>query len=394
LYPDRSFFAGEFWYVVDIKVDHDRRACLTCPPQEETRSAIAFHPTKIESEMKRQMGFEVPESAEGTAVADFLAVRFPYHDRTGWCDRIAAGAVTVNDRPCILETLLRTGDRLSYEPDDRPEPPVDFNIGIISDDDDLLLINKSGNLPCHPGGRYFNHTLWAWLKKEQGLNDFTFVNRIDRETSGLVVIAKNFAASENCRKQFSGRKVVKRYKALVEARNFPEELEAAGWLVADTDSAIRKKRKFIQVEGRDASPRRPPVLNTVEEQTARRSVPTNPPSADAEWAETKFRLLKQCNGIALIEAEPHTGRLHQIRATLLALGTPIVGDKLYGVDETLFLRFCKDTLTDADRARLRMDRQALHAAGLSFRHPKFGRPVTVELDLPNDMQKLLDDSNS
>jgi len=111
--------------------------------------------------------------------------------------------------------------------------------------------------------------------------------------------------------------------------------------------------------------------------------------ADAEWAETKFRLIKQCGDIALIEAAPHTGRLHQIRATLLAMGCPIVGDKLYGVDETLFLRFCKDTLTDADRARLRMDRQALHASGLRFHHPKFGRPVTIDLDLPEDMKQLL-----
>jgi 23S rRNA pseudouridine955/2504/2580 synthase/23S rRNA pseudouridine1911/1915/1917 synthase len=316
--------------------------------------------------MKREMVFEVPESADGTAVADFLAARFSYQDRAGWCDRITAGAVTVNGQPCAPESLLKTGDRLAYEPDNRPEPPVDFNIGIISDDDDLLLVNKSGNLPCHPGGRYFNHTLWAWLKKEQGLTDFTFVNRIDRETSGLVVIAKNFAASENCRKQFSGRKVVKRYQALVEATEFPAELETAGWLVADTESAIRKKRKFISGGSSGA-----------------------PPSADAEWAETKFRLIKQCGDIALIEAEPHTGRLHQIRATLLALGTPIVGDKLYGVDETLFLRFCKDTLTDADRARLRIDRQALHASGLSFRHPKFGRPVIVDLDLPVDMQQLI-----
>ena len=316
--------------------------------------------------MKREMVFEVPESADGTAVADFLAARFSYHDRAGWCQRIAAGAVTINGRPCAHDLLLKTGDRLAYEPDNRPEPPVDFNIGIVLDDDDLLIVNKSGNLPCHPGGRYFNHTLWAWLKKERGLDDFTFVNRIDRETSGLVVIAKNFAASENCRKQFSGRKVVKRYKTLVESADFPAELETAGWLVADTESTIRKKRKFISGGSSGA-----------------------PPSADAEWAETKFRLLKQCGNIALIEAEPHTGRLHQIRATLLALGFPIVGDKLYGVDETLFLRFCKDTLTDADRARLRMERQALHASGLSFRHPKFGRPVTIDLDLPDDMQRKI-----
>jgi 23S rRNA pseudouridine955/2504/2580 synthase/23S rRNA pseudouridine1911/1915/1917 synthase len=316
--------------------------------------------------MKREMVFTVPDTVAGTAVADFLAARFPYHDRTGWCERIEAGHVMVNELPCLPDSLLRAGDRLAYDAADAPEPPVDFTISIVSDDEDLLLINKSGNLPCHPGGRYFNHTLWAWLKNERGLDDFTFVNRIDRETSGLVVIAKNFAASENCRKQFSGRKIVKRYKALVEATDFPAELETAGWLVADTASAIRKKRKFIPGGSPDA-----------------------PPSADAEWAETKFRLIKQCNDIALIEAEPHTGRLHQIRATLLALGTPIVGDKLYGVDETLFIRFCKDTLTDADRVRLRIGRQALHASGLSFRHPKFGRPVTVDLDLPDDMQQLV-----
>ena len=315
--------------------------------------------------MKREMVFEVPEPAAGTAVADFLAARFSYHDRAGWCDRIKAGTVTVNGRTCASETLLKTGDRLAYDPAGVPEPPVDFNVGIVSDDDDLLIVNKSGNLPCHPGGRYFNHTLWAWLKKERGLDEFTLVNRIDRETSGLVVIAKNFAASENCRKQFSGRKVTKRYRALVEAKDFPAEVETAGWLVADTESAIRKKRKFIS-----GGAARPETL-------------------DAEWAETRFRLIKQCGDIALIEAEPHTGRLHQIRATLLALGTPIVGDKLYGVDETLFLRFCSGTLTDTDRARLRMERQALHASGLSFHHPKFGRPVTVDLDLPDDMQEML-----
>jgi 23S rRNA pseudouridine955/2504/2580 synthase/23S rRNA pseudouridine1911/1915/1917 synthase len=306
----------------------------------------------------------VPHEAAGSTLAGFLAARFPYHDRAGWCERIASGHVTVNDDTCLPETVLKTGDRLAYDSADGPEPPVDFTIGIVSDDDDLLIVNKSGDLPCHPGGRYFNHTLWAWLKKERGLTDFTFVNRIDRETSGLVVIAKNEAASNNCRKQFAGRKVIKRYQALVEATDFPAEITATGWMTADTGSAIRKKRKFI-------------------------AGAACPGTLDAESAETKFRLIKSCGDIALIEAEPHTGRLHQIRATLLALGFPMVGDKLYGVDETIFLRFCKGELTEEDRVRLRMDRQALHASGLSFRHPKFGRPVTLDLDLPDDMRQLL-----
>ncbi len=324
---------------------------------------------RISRFMKRTLVFEVPQTASEAVVSDFLVERFPYHDRAGWCDRIVAGQVLINERLCFPDSLLRAGDGLSYVPAIRPEPDVDFTVGIVWEDEDLLLVDKSGNLPCHPSGCYFNHSLWAWLKNVRGLNDFTLVNRVDRETSGLVVIAKNLAASQNCGKQFSERKVVKRYKALVESSDFPDELDAAGWMTADAASAIRKKRKFSPGGSPDA-----------------------PPSQGAEWAETRVRLLKQGAGIALIEVEPQTGRLHQIRATLLAQGYPIVGDKMYGVDETCFLRLCTGSLTEMDHARLRMDRQALHAAGLRFRHPKTGQLVTIELDLPADMQELFNRS--
>ncbi len=317
--------------------------------------------------MKRHTVFDVPAAAAGVPLADFLVSRFPYHDHAGWCERIGSGHVTVNARMCLPEAVLQAGDRLAYDTSDIPEPPVDFTIGIVSDDDDLLIVNKSGNLPCHPGGRYFNHTLWAWLKETRGISDPELVNRIDRETSGLVVVAKNAAAAHNCRKQFSGRMVGKRYQALVEASTFPATLESVGWLTADAAAAVRKKRRFVPGGSPDVAP-----------------------EPGAEWAETRFSLLEQRGGVARIEAVPHTGRLHQIRAALLALGFPVVGDKLYGVDETIFIRFCEGRLSDADRAALRMDRQALHAAGLSFRHPKFGRPVSYDLDLPADMRQVLD----
>ena len=316
--------------------------------------------------MKRQTVFKVPETAAGKALADFLAVRFPYHDREGWCARIASGHATVNGRTSTPETPLRPGDRIAYDVSGIPEPPVDFAVVVVSDDDDLLIVDKSGNLPCHPGGRYFNHTLWAWLKKVRGLREPQLVNRLDRETSGLVVVAKNPAAARNCRKQFAGRMVEKRYTVLVEADAFPETAACSGWLTADAGSAVRKKRRLVPGGSPDA-----------------------PPEAGAEWAETRFRLLGQHRGVALVEAVPLTGRLHQIRATLLALGFPVVGDKLYGVDETLFIRFCKGALDEADRRALRMERQALHASGLAFRHPRFGRPVSYALDLPEDMRRAL-----
>jgi 23S rRNA pseudouridine955/2504/2580 synthase/23S rRNA pseudouridine1911/1915/1917 synthase len=315
--------------------------------------------------MKRKTAFDVPAAAAGLALADFLARRFPYHDRAGWCERIHSGHVTVNTQRRLPDEALQAGDRLAYDTSDIPEPPVDFTIGIVSDDPDLLIVNKSGNLPCHPSGRYFNHTLWAWLKDVRGIAEPALVNRIDRETSGLVVVAKNPAAAHTCGKQFANRQVGKRYTVLVEASAFPSELNGVGWLLPDTASAVRKKCRV--------------VLESV----------ADLPGPEAVRVETRFRLLTQRRGVALIEAEPRTGRLHQIRATLLALGYPVVGDKLYGRDETAFIRFCEGRLTDADRSVLRMERQALHASGLSFRHPAFGRPVSYQLDSPDDMQRVL-----
>ena len=315
--------------------------------------------------IKRITTFTLPPAATGRALASYLAERFPYHDHAGWCARIAAGRVTLNGRAAHHDTTLAAGDTLAYDVADIPEPPVDFNITIIAEDHDLLVVSKSGNLPCHPGGRYFNHTLWAWLKERAGLTHPEFVNRIDRETSGLVVVAKNAAAAANCRKQFAARQVEKRYHALVESASFPAAITCRGWLAADPASAIRKKQRFIAAD-----------------------TPTAAPPAAASHATTEFRLLRQHRALALVEARPLTGRLHQIRATLLAIGHPLVGDKLYGIDETTFIRFCQGALSDADQRRLRLPRQALHASSLTLRHPRHARPVTLTAPLPNDMALL------
>ncbi len=230
-------------------------------------------------------------------------------------------------------------------PDDAPafpahaEPPVLRSVGILYEDDDLLVADKPGNLPCHPGGRYCGNTLLHLLRARGGNGEnLRIINRLDRETSGIVLVAKTAAMAKSLAGQFRRHTAQKEYTVLVHGA-FPAHLEARGWLLPDADSVIRKKRRFVTDK--------------------------DSPTPEAESAETDFELLALQDGISRVLARPRTGRTHQIRATLLSLGFPVVGDKIYGLDETFFLRFITDALTDSDRARLILPRQALHASALT-----------------------------
>ena len=311
--------------------------------------------------MTREIRFTAGEKDAGKALAAFLAGRFTYHSETAWRRLIGEGRMKVNGEMSEPDRPLAAGDVLSYDASGLPEPPVDTAFRVVSDDPLLAVVDKPGNLPCHPSGRYFNHTLWALLKTRCGLVAPVLVNRIDRETSGLVLVAKTPEAAANLQRQFAAHTVAKRYTVLVEGA-FPERLDAAGWLARDADSSIRKKRRFILAAAESASPQE-----------------------GAEWAETVFEREMLCDGFSMVTALPRTGRLHQIRATLQSLGYPVVGDKLYGVDETMFLRFCEDALTQEDCALLRLSRQALHAGALRFRHPQSGMWTEAVSPLPSDM---------
>lgn len=313
--------------------------------------------------MKRKIEFRIPAEYAGLAVGEFLARRFPYHEREEWEERVAKRRVRVDSAAVEAGRVLREGEVVEHLSDDVPEPPANLDVAILHRDEDIVVVNKPPNLTTHPGGRYFHHTLWAVLKESHGVEEPAFVNRLDRETSGLVVVACNDRAAAKCRKQFADRRVEKRYLALVEGP-FPAECRAEGLLVDDVSFGRHKRRLFKPMaacaEGEQGDP-----------------------------AATVFRLTRTAGPISEVEVRPETGRLHQIRATLCWMGYPVVGDKLYGVDPRIFVRFCTDAMTAVDRQRLRLDRQALHAAGLTFRHPRTGKWLAFDLPLPDDMDGLL-----
>lgn len=314
--------------------------------------------------MRRKVALRIGARETGFSVLDLLAERFRYQSRSEWQRDIQAGRVRLNQAPVSAENRLSPGDVLSYHPPRNLEPKVHRDYEILYRDDAILVINKPGNLPCHPGGRYFSHTLWALLKEREGIENIHFVHRLDRETSGLVLVAADPESARICQTGFESGAVRKVYRALVEG-DFPSApLTAEGCLLPDADSPVRKKRRFVSTCGKTTIP------------------------DGAQRCRTRFRLVKRHGPMSLVEARPDTGRLHQIRATLLGMGYPVVGDKLYGVDDALFLKFIEDGLTPEDRARLRIDRQALHASELSFRHPRTGAEMSFRASIPDDMIRI------
>ena len=286
-------------------------------------------------------------------VLQLLTTRFTYRDESGWRERLAAGEFTIDGRTASPDDILLEGMTLQYHPTDLLEPEVDPSYKITYEDEDLLVVDKSGDLPVHPAGVFYYHTLWYLLSEKFGT--IHPVNRLDRETSGLLVIARNPEAAA----KLASDNWQKEYFALVFGR-FTESLDAAGALVKDTASPVRRKRKYLHG------------------------------SNDGELCRTLLQPEKIFAARTLVKARLFTGRMHQIRATLFSLGYPMVGDKLYGVDDSLFIKRAKEgKLSPEDYQRLGMKRQALHSARLTFRHPRSGKELVFTSPLPEDMQQAI-----
>lgn len=301
--------------------------------------------------LERTVKAKIDRESEGANLLDFLTLRFTYHDRAMWTELLEEGRMLVNGQKARASQILSCGMELTYLPRSRPEPEVSFDIAIIYEDEDFLVINKPGNLPCHPAGCYFNNTLWAVLKEgrlsaRKPMDGIHFVNRLDRETSGIVLVAKHPHAAKNAGYLLDKPDAEKAYLVLVEG-DFPETLEAKGWLFHDQSALVSKRRSFSFQK----------------------------PDTSCEDCCTFFQNIRRRNGLSLVKAVLKTGRTHQIRATLSSLGFPVVGDKIYGVDETIFLRFLTGQMTDLDMTRLRMPRQALHAHTLSFGKYSFAADI-------------------
>ncbi len=302
----------------------------------------------------------IDETAAGQRIDLYLSNRFTYHSRRKWQDVIKAGKILLNGKRTRCSRVLQAGEKVDFIPD-VDEPSVEMKYSIVYEDEYFMAINKEGNLPCHPAGPFFKNTLWYDLSRTY--EKIGIVNRLDRETSGLLLVGKIPEATKALCDLFIGsHDISKRYYALVFGA-FDKEITAEGFLVSDTASEVRKKRRFVMKNDYSGD--------------------------DGESAYTLLRPIKTGGEISLVEALPQTGRLHQIRATLYSLGYPMIGDKLYGPDDTAYIRFARGEMTESDYTMLRMRRQALHAHALEFTHPFTGQPMKLSAPIPDDMNEVI-----
>ncbi|HPO01875.1 MAG TPA: RluA family pseudouridine synthase [Treponemataceae bacterium] len=291
----------------------------------------------------------IPPDARGLSLAGYLSVRFTYFDSASWTREIEEGRVLINGRPADPLSLLKPADQLQWTPLPYEEPPVNANWKTLHETDDFIWIEKPAGLPVHPSGIYRENTLWNFLGMAE--TGYSFINRLDRETSGVVVAAKGSRQAALASRWLQEGLIRKEYRVLVHGAA-PEAFEARGYLKPDSASPVRKKSLFVRD---DAEPRAQP-------ESGERQEPPIPASSRCETAFERIKKFTLPDGSrgSLLAAFPRTGKTHQIRATLQGSGFPVVGDKLYGLDPEFFIRFIEGSLTEKDHERLILPNQALH----------------------------------
>ena len=261
---------------------------------------------------------------------------------------IKAGEVTVNGRPSKPSYRVQVGDEVVVRvPIEMPAPVVAENIplDVIYEDDALLVVNKPAGMVVHPAYGHASGTLvnavlahCPQIADVGGPDRAGVVHRLDKDTSGLILIAKDGVTRAALQRQFKRRQVAKTYLALVEGQMQPRE----GVVEAPVGRDKRQRKKMAVVRsGREA--------------------------------RTMYRAIEYFANYTLLEVRPHTGRTHQVRVHLSWLGYPIVGDAVYG----------------RHRQRLLRGRHFLHAARIRFSHPATSEEVEFEAPLPPELADVL-----
>ena len=301
----------------------------------------------------------------GKRLDQFLATRLESVSRARVQEMIAEGLVLVNDAPAKASLKLRGGERISVL-GEAQRPPLkaiaeEIPLDIVYEDDDLAVINKPAGMMVHAGagatedarnrGTLVNALLHHLKSLSSAGGELRpgIVHRLDKETSGLIVVAKNDEAHRRLSAQFAAREVKKKYVAL-----------AHGWVKKDSGTLtqsisrdpVRRMRMTTRLDGGRTA--------VTHYRVARR-------------LDTKF------GKFTLLDVKIDTGRTHQIRVHVATMGHPVVGDTVYGAPAQ----------ARGKSAVIALKRNFLHAAELEFQHPRTGKPIALNSDLPPELKEFL-----
>jgi 23S rRNA pseudouridine1911/1915/1917 synthase len=302
--------------------------------------------------------FIVDQSLPAGRLDTFLREKFPAGSRSAWQRLIEEGHVLVNGRSVKPTHHPRAGEQVAIRwPEARPAgaQPEEIPLDILFEDQSLLVLNKPAGLVVHPAAGHEAHTLvnallhhcQGSLSGIGGVARPGIVHRLDKETSGCLVVAKNDETHLALSAQFAGRQVKKIYQAILcgELARGSGEIRAA---IARHPS----HRKRMAVRDDDSG----------------------------RTAHTSYRVLERLNSATLVEAQIHTGRTHQIRVHFQFLGHPLVGDETYGARPNARLK---------ELTRYAAPRVMLHARELSFVHPRTKKEMSFDAPLPADFRAAL-----
>ncbi len=304
----------------------------------------------------------VEARAHGWRLDHYLVRLFPNYSRALLQKAITEKSTLVNALPVKPGRRLRVNDRISVRLPDLPDSslvPEDIPLNVVYEDDSLVVINKPPGMIVHPGKGNYRGTLAGALQFHfNQLSDMAgqfrpgIVHRLDRDTSGVLVVAKDNQVHGKLSEQFEKRTVKKTYQAIV-----------WGEIALDAD--------FIETHVRVHSKHREKMQNCQ-------------PGGNARFAKTFFQVIQRFHGFTHVQLHPHTGRTHQLRLHMSHIKCPIVSDPMYGGRKLLH----QDVKSSGSDEPL-IDRQALHAYRLEFTHPKTGEELSFEAPLPDDMEMAL-----
>ncbi|MFO1005975.1 MAG: RluA family pseudouridine synthase [Planctomycetaceae bacterium] len=335
------------------------------PPDELLAEEVERPPLS----MSEPVAVTVEARAHGWRVDHYLARLYPNYSRELFRKAIEQSAVQLNGLPVKAARRLRVNDRLSIRLPELPDntlQPEDLPIQVVYEDNALAVINKPADMVTHPGKGNFKGTLAAavqfhfdQLSTVAGQLRPGIVHRLDRDTTGVIIIAKDNTVHSRLSSQFEEREVKKEYRAIVR-----------GTIERDSDYI----RTWIKVHPKNHEK----MLACEEgEQGAREAV-------------TFYKVLERFRGFTYVQLLPETGRTHQLRVHMLHLKCPIIADKLYAGHGQITRGEVAAPETIAGGDDTLISRQALHAFRIQFRHPVTDRPMQFEAELPQDMQQTLE----